>query len=141
MQIPVIHFTTLADLLAELDLCRHVVRVAASQRTESREGAIPSRLYSIVVDVRALSHGAILSYRAMQEEIQVDFASNRKAIVQQYAKAWDDAIKVRTAICAVIANAGHDARPGIIDLGIIDLGNVQPITGEQWPLSETDHAL
>lgn len=137
MQIPVIHFTTLADLLAELTTeFRHVIRVAISQRTESRNGNFPTTVVNIAVDVRTLHYDTILSYRAMQEEIRRDLTSDRAEINRRYNQAWNDANIVRTAVCAAIYDAGHDARPGIIDLG-----NVQPITGEQWPLSETDHAL
>lgn len=136
MQIPVIHFTRLSDLLDELATeFRHVVRVATSQRRETKGGQFPSTLLTIAVDVRALHDNTILSYRAMQEEIRHDITSDRAEVNHKYNQAWDDAGKVRTAIYTAIFDAGHTARPGIIDLG-----DVQPVLGEQWPLSETDHA-
>ena len=136
MHIPVIHFANLTDLLAEFSGDgRQTVRTATIQRSENKGGQFPHTLITISVDVRALHRGAILSYLAMQEEVRYDLVSNRAVTDQKYKQVWDDAVKTLVAICATIHDAGHDARPGIIDLG-----DVQPVLGQQWPLSEANHA-
>lgn len=129
--LPVIHFSTLSELLDEFNgERREIVRVSHHQRSETKSGhGVPYTLITIQVYVRALYQGAILSYVAMSTEIRGGpMFDHGKA---EYDAAWEDAQKVRTALVATIRAAGHEPRPGIIDLG-----GVQPVVGEQWPLSE-----
>lgn len=137
MSNPVIHFTNLTDLLAELEgYGPQAVRVTTLQRSESKNGQFPYTLITISVDVRAFAYnGAILSYRPMQEEIRCDITTDRDQINKKYDQAWQDAQAVRLSIYGAIREAGHNPRPGIIDLG-----EAQPILGEKWLLGEKDHA-
>ena len=69
--LPVIHFTKLSDLLAELSPSGgQTVRVATMQRSESKNGQFPYSLYTITVDVRTLHDGAILCYRHAGRDTQ-----------------------------------------------------------------------
>lgn len=55
--------------------------------------------------------------------------------IQVFVRAFHrGAILSYVALSEEIRAAGHEPRPGIIDLG-----GVQPVVGEQWPLSEADH--
>lgn len=131
--LPVIHFSTLSELLDEFNgERREIVRVSHHQRTETKPGRpAPYTVLTIQVNVRALYQGAILSYVAFSQEIRDGILYNRDEARAKYEAAWDAAQKVKWAICAEIRAAGHEPRPGIIDLG-----GVQPVVGEQWPLSE-----
>lgn len=134
--LPVIHFSTLSELLDEFNgERREIVRVSHHQRTETKPGrGVPYTVVTIQVHVRAIHQGAILSYVAFSKEIRDTLFEQHEAR-DKYEAFCDAAQKVKWALCAEIVAAGHEPRPGIIDLG-----GVQPVVGEQWPLSEVDHA-
>jgi hypothetical protein len=131
----VIHFMNLHDLLYEFNGNGHqqIVRVAQQQRTETRASkeGLPLKTITLQVFVRSIYQGVILSYTALQEEIDASFFADQQKAKLQYDKAWDNMQRVRREICVAIREAGHEPRPGVIDLF-----DAKPIAGEPWPLSE-----
>lgn len=134
--LPVIHFSTLEELLDEFRFLgdrRQIVRVATQQRSEIKSGSMPYTLITIQVYARAIHHGTILSYVASSEEIRVGPMFDRVEGKAKYDAAWLHADLVCAALRAEIRAAGHEAMPGIIDLG-----GVQPMAGQKWMVNEPE---
>ena len=129
--LPVIHFSTLGELLDEFRVHVHgdkhqIVRVATQQRSETKPGSLPYTLITIQVYARSIHQGAILSYVAMSEEIRIGPMFDRAEGKAKYDAAWLDADLVSASLRAEIRAAGHEPRPGIIDLG-----GAQPMVGQK----------
>lgn len=127
---PVIHFSTLKDLLDEFGYASATVRVSTGQRTETKAGAhFPRKIMTIAVYVRGLSNGCILSYMPFSESIEISVMTQHESPSpqQRYEAAWREAELVATDLRAAIARAGHEPRPGTLDLG-----GVEPVMGEKW---------
>lgn len=132
--VPVIHFGTLSELLAEFEgEGRQIVRVYHKQQTETRttKDGIPFSHVIYEVHVRAWHRNFTLSYTPMMTRVELGpFVDEVKARAR-CKQVTEEARRVRMGVCVAIRAAGHEARPGLIDLG-----GVQPVVGEPWPLSE-----
>lgn len=134
--LPVIHFSTLEELLDEFRFFgsrKQIVRVAAQQRSETKPGSVPYTLITVQVYARAIHQGAILSYVAMSEEIRIGPMFDRAEGKAKYDATWLDADLACASLRAEIRSAGHEAMPGVIDLG-----GVQPMVGQKWAASESE---
>jgi hypothetical protein len=129
MSHPVVHFNSLADLVAEL-APRHgagicpPVRVTVTQRTAQR-GTMPVYTVTVAADVRVFCAGIILSYRAWSETFEMFRGDTERAKLRD--NAWTEAIVVADDIRDVLVQLGHVVRPGVLDMGDVD-----PVAGEPW---------
>lgn len=130
MPTPVIHFSNLNDLVNDFGYIGATIRVATSQRTETRNGQhFPRKIITVAVNVTALNDGCILSYMPFAKTIEVSAMSQHATPTPQekFDQAWVDATRIADEIRLAIQAAGHEPRPGRFDLG-----SVEPAQGEEW---------
>lgn len=133
---PVVHFDTLADLLAEYsDTALEpapVIRVALQQRIETLSNAYGgTKRYVINVFVRAVHEGQILSHVAYDETLTIDVLCDKAKVRADYDLAWRQAKATKDEIIEHLRYEGYDVRSGVLDMG-----TVQPIAGARWQLSQ-----
>lgn len=127
MSLPVVHFETLADLLADTNGA--TLRVALVHRTQSLNGAhrLPTRRHTFTVSVRAIVAGEIFSYTPLQRSLDVAAYDDTPEARAKYEQLWAGAQALRERLIAHLGAEGYTVRRGIIDLG-----SVEPVVGEAW---------
>ncbi|MCL4862064.1 MAG: hypothetical protein KJZ93_21795 [Caldilineaceae bacterium] len=127
MNLPVVHFETLADLLADADGA--TLRVALVHRTQGLNGAhrLPTRRHTFTVSVRAIVGGEIFSYTPLQRSLDVAAYDATQETRAKYARGWAGAQALRERLMTHLGAQGYTVRRGIIDLG-----GVEPVVGEAW---------
>lgn len=133
---PVIHFNLLTDLLAEYldipDRCRPIIRVALQQQVEAVNSAYGgSKRYTINVFVRAIHEGQILSYVAYTQTLAIDVLTDKAKMRSDYDLSLRQAKATKEEIAASLRDAGY-----VVRSGVLDMGNVDPMPGERWQLSQ-----
>lgn len=130
MSVPVIHFSTLSELLDDFNYNPAPVRVAISERSETREGShYPTRVTTVAVHVTAYTAGCILSYVPFMQNIHLNAMTQHEtpSPKEKYESAWADAKRIADEVREAIKAAGHEPRSGRIDLG-----DVAPVQGKEW---------
>lgn len=130
MPTPVIHFSNLNDLVNDFGYAGATIRVATSQRTETRNGQhFPRKIITVAVNVTALNNGCILSYMPFARNIEISVMSQHEAPSPQekFDQAWKDAERIAGEIRLAIRASGHEPFSGRFDLG-----GVEPAQGEEW---------
>lgn len=97
MPTPVIHFSNLNDLVNDFGYIGATIRVATSQRTETRNGQhFPRKIITVAVNVTALNNGCILSYMPFARNIEISVMSQHEAPSPQekFDQAWKDAERI-----------------------------------------------
>lgn len=131
---PIIHFTKMSDLLDEINPHgRHIVRISASQKRITHNGTIPRTEVTVRVLVQALHEGAILVYVPLLERITYSPSYHEADSQRRYNAAWRLAESAKVGIEKIVSDAGHQPRPGIIDLG-----NVEPVLGRKWQMGSEE---
>jgi hypothetical protein len=127
MNLAVIHFETLADLLADVNGA--VLRVALVHRTQSLDGyhRLPTRRHTFSVSVRAVVGGEIFSYMPLLRSLDVVACDATPETRQRYDQLWTQVKELRDRLMAHLQAQGYTVRRGIIDLG-----GVEPVVGEGW---------
>lgn len=133
---PVIHFSTLVDFLAEYadaqpDPAAPIIRVSIQQRVKSHNGVGGSKTYTFNVFVQAIHEGQILSYVAYEQHLDIDVLSDKAKVRSDYDLYWRQVNAIKSEIGSHLRYEGYAVRNGIIDMG-----TVQPIPGERWPLAQ-----
>jgi hypothetical protein len=134
MSLPVIHFETLAELLADVN--GSVLRVALVHRTQSLTGAqrLPTRRHTFTVSVRANVAGEIFSYTPLQRTLDLVTYDNTPEARAKYEQLWTQMQGLRERLMAHLQAQGYTVRRGIIDLG-----GVEPVVGEEWQEAGTEN--
>jgi hypothetical protein len=127
MNLAVIHFETLEELLADVN--GSVVRVALVHRTHSLNGnhRLPTRRHTFTVSVRAVVGGEIFSYTPLLRSLDVVAYDDTPDTRARYDGLWAQVQGLRERLMAHLQTHGYTVRRGIIDLG-----GVEPIVGEEW---------
>lgn len=132
MSIPVIHFSTLPDLLADFGYAGATVRVSVSQRTVTRTTqGFPSKTATVAVCVTAMNSGCILSYMPFAQAIKFSAMTIHDNPHERYDHAWRTAERIAEEVRAAIRLAGHEPYPGRFDLF-----DAEPVQGEAWKPQE-----
>lgn len=130
MSTPVVHFSTLPDLLSDFGYAGATIRVATSQRTEIKSGQHFSRkILTVCVNVTALNNGVILSYMPFAKEIEVSVMTQHDtpSPTQKHDQAWKEATDIAENVRDAIRSVGHEPHPGRFDMG-----DIVPALGEAW---------
>lgn len=125
---PIIHFTKLSDLLDEITPhgC-HAVRINASQKRVTINGTIPRMDVTVTVMVQAMHDGAVLVFTPLMKRISFGSIHHEVDSRRRHTAAWNRAEAIKAIITKAVSDAGHTPRPGIIDMG-----GVEPLLGEEY---------
>lgn len=133
--LPIIHFTTMTDLLDALPtdttLSQPLFCLGAQERRESRPGQhIPTTAVTISLDLRVITTRAIYCYRPLAETIyfSVMTQDERPSPREKRSAAWIAAERIADAMTETLTAQGYRCTRGIVDIG--DAG---PILGRAWP--------
>lgn len=126
----IIHFTKLTDLLEEIaPHGSHTVRISTAQRRVATGGPVPRTEVAVSVLVQVIASGTLLVYVPMTKRIVFGQANHDVDSQRRLNGAWRQAELIKRSVTKLVTEAGHSPRPGIIDMGAIE-----PVQGEQWPL-------
>lgn len=129
---PIIHFTTLHELLHALPTLQpqSLIYIGLQEHRESRRGShFPITAVTITLDVRMITPQAIYCYRPLAKTVYFSLwtQDERPSPAEKRCAAWREAEAVAAEIQdTVTAQDYRCAR------GQVDIGSAAPVVGEAW---------
>lgn len=132
--LPIIHFTTLPDLLnalpADAAHAQLLFCLGTQEHRESRQGQhFPTTAVTVTLDLRVITGQAIYCYRPLAESAHFNVLTQdeRPSPQEKRRVAWADAERIAAAIDATLTAQGHRCTRGIVDIG-----DATPVLGMAW---------